>query len=172
MSVAREFRTSSLMGLGISALRQTLRLGLPMRLLVRLVDSQRDFLLSNTVPGHERSSANRGTSTLKCTISRGCCWKSDRPHFRRILRSTKQTMNTSRSAQPGNFSRARLRSLKRLAASARRGAKGPPTDAEYVMRGSVCLPSAKPAPMLSVRMFALPSVPPTNPWNVYCRASC
>ena len=40
----REFRT--LMGLGISVLRQTLRRGLPMRLLVRLVDSQRGFLLS------------------------------------------------------------------------------------------------------------------------------
>ena len=37
------------MGLGIFVLRQTLRLGLPMRLLVRLVDSQRGFLLSPVI---------------------------------------------------------------------------------------------------------------------------
>ena len=39
-------------------------------------------ITNNTVPGHERSSVNRGTSTSKCTTARG--WKSDWPHFRKI----------------------------------------------------------------------------------------
>jgi hypothetical protein len=86
--------------------------------------------------------------------------------------STRQYMNTSRSAWPGNRSRTRLRSWERLAASARRGAKGPPTDTEYVIRVSFCIPSAKPAPIRPERSFALLYVPPTNPWNVCCRASC
>ena len=47
VSVAKEFRT--LMSLRIFVLRQTLHLGLPMRLLVRLVDSQRGFLLSPVI---------------------------------------------------------------------------------------------------------------------------
>ena len=47
VSVAKEFRT--LMSLGISVLRHTLHLGLPMRLLVRLVDSKRGFLLSPVI---------------------------------------------------------------------------------------------------------------------------
>ena len=47
MRVAKELRI--LMGLEIFALRQTLRLGLPMRRLVRLVDSQRGLLLSPVI---------------------------------------------------------------------------------------------------------------------------
>ena len=111
VSVAKEF--CSLMGLGIFVLRQTLHPGLPMRLLIRFSREPAWLFTftSKTVPGHARSLANRGTSTSKCTISSGCGWKSDRPHFRRISSSTKQSMNTSRSAQHGNCSRALLRSL-------------------------------------------------------------
>ena len=47
VNVAKEFRT--LMGLEIFAFRQMLHLGLPMRRLVCLVDSQRGFLLSPVV---------------------------------------------------------------------------------------------------------------------------
>ena len=47
MRIAKEFRI--LMSLEIFALLQTLRLGLPMRPLVRLVDSQHGFLLSPVI---------------------------------------------------------------------------------------------------------------------------
>jgi hypothetical protein len=87
-------------------------------------------------------------------------------------RRTGQSMKINRSYWSGNRSRNRLKKSRRLAASARKEETGPPTGAENCKRGILSLPNAKPAPILSDYTHALPSVPPTNPGNVYCLASC
>ncbi len=70
-----------------------------------------------------------------------------------------QSMKINRSHWSGNHSRTRLKKCRRLVASARKEETGPPTGAENCKRGILSLPNAKPAPILSVRTHALPSVP-------------
>ena len=48
------------------------------------------------LPDHWRSSCKSGRITAKCTISLGLGWKSLRPHFLRISRTTRQSTNISR----------------------------------------------------------------------------
>ncbi len=130
------------------------------------------IFINSTDPGHKRSSLSRGSKISKCTMSLGCGWNSDLPHFMRISRRTRQSMKINRSHWSGKRSRTRLKKCRRLAASARKEETGHPTGAENCKRGILSMPNAKPAPILSVRTHALPSVPPTNPANVYCLASC
>ena len=49
------------------------------------------IFINNTDPGHKRSSLSRGSRISKCTMSRGCGWNSDLPHFMRIYRRTRHT---------------------------------------------------------------------------------
>jgi hypothetical protein len=132
------------------------------------------IFINNTDPGHKRSSLSRGSRISKCTMSRGCGWKSDLPQFMRISRRTRQSMKINRSHWSGNRSRTRLKKYRRLAASGPLLVKRKPVLllVPKTARGvfSQCL--MRPAPILSVRTHALPSVLPTKPGNVYCLASC
>jgi hypothetical protein len=102
------------------------------------------IFINSTVPGHKCSSVSRGTNISKCTMSRGCGWNSNFPHFMRISRRTKQSMKIDRACWIGNIARTRLKNCRRLAASARIEETGPPTGAKNCRRGFLSVPSAKP----------------------------
>ncbi len=109
------------------------------------------FINSND-PGHKHSSLSRGSRISKCNMSLGCGRNPDFPHFMKI----------NRSYCSGNRSRTRLKKCRRLGASARKEKNSPPIGAENCKRGILSLPNAKPAPIVSVRTHALPSVPLTQ----------
>ena len=73
--------------------------------------------------------------TSKCTTSFGFGWKSCRPHLLRMLRRHRQSTKIRIGVwRPGLAATSRS-SLRRLAASARSDARGPPTGAARTLKG-------------------------------------